>query len=37
MLIPYFFVLRNSLTYTPAEAKVNVGLGPERTHPDHYQ
>jgi len=23
--------------YAPAEAKVNVGLGPERTRPDWYQ
>jgi len=37
MPIPYFFVLRNSLTYAPAEAKVSVGLGPERTRPDRYQ
>ena len=37
MPIPYFFVLRNPLTYAPAEAKVNVGLGPERTRPDRYQ
>jgi len=35
--ILYFFVLRNPLTYAPAEAKVNVGLGPERTRPDRYQ
>jgi len=37
MPIPYFFALRNPLTYAPAEAKVNVGLGPERTCPDRYQ
>jgi len=37
MPIPYFFVLRNSLTYAPAEAKVSVGLGPEHTRPDWYQ
>ena len=35
--MPYFFVLRNPLTYAPAKAKVNVGLGPERTRPDQYQ
>jgi len=23
--------------YAPADAKVNVGLGPERTRPDRYQ
>jgi len=35
--MPYFFVLRNPLTYAPAKAEVNVGLGPERTHPDRSQ
>ena len=35
--IPYFFVLGNSLTYAPAKAEVNVGLGPERTRPGRYQ
>ena len=30
-------VLRNSLTYAPAKANVNVGLGPERTRPDRCQ
>jgi hypothetical protein len=30
-------VLRNSLTYAPAKAKVDVGLDPECTRPDWYQ
>jgi len=37
MPIPYFLVLRNPLTYAPAEAEVNVGQSPERTRPDRYQ
>ena len=31
------FVLRNPLTYVPAKALVNMGLGPECTRPDRYQ
>ena len=37
MPMPYFFVLRNPLTYAPAKAEVNVGLDPERTRPGRYQ
>jgi len=31
------FVFGNLLTYTPAEAEVDVGLGPERTRPGRHR